>query len=314
LSRWSNDETARSPDSERSPERTTRGDREPSASRDVPRADVRTLSEYRNASDRALDRDCTRHLQLPGRDTSDRVVSRDREYRLRGSEVRLIETIGQYRAVFVADLTRETSDLSGLEHDLKSLELQGLVDTRTITRLGEDDSAHVVALTDEGKSLLDDHRDPERDDGQRYYSGWVKPAELWHDAALYHMVRDVEIELERDGEVVGRVVLDDELKGRAYAELHRLRDDEGHSDDHAREIVSSLQDLHLEDGHFVFPDVRLEIRNGNGDVRTVDLELVTQHYHGAHLGGKASAGFRMFRAGSTGTRGGTPWSPGDYLT
>jgi len=168
-----------------------------------------------------------------------------------------METIGQYRAVFVADLAFETADSSRLEHDLKSLERHGLVDTRTITQLGEDNSARVVALTDEGKSLLDDHRDPEQDGDQRYYGGWVKPAELSHDAALYHMVRDVEIELERHGEVVSRVVLDDELKGRAYAELHRLRDDEGHADGDARVFVSNLQDLHLEDGHFVFPDVRL---------------------------------------------------------
>lgn len=43
-----------------------------------------------------------------------------------------METIGQYRAVFVADVARETSDPSGLEHGLKSLERQGLVDTRPL--------------------------------------------------------------------------------------------------------------------------------------------------------------------------------------
>jgi hypothetical protein len=224
-----------------------------------------------------------------------------------------METVGQYRAVFVEDLARETSDVRRLENDMASLERQGLLEVRTIERLGDAQSADVVALTEEGKSMLDDHRDPDQDRDQHYHGGWVKPAELWHDAALYHMVRDVEIEVDREERDVTRVVLDDELKSRAYAELHCLREDEGLSDSDARALVATVQDLHLEDGHFVFPDVRLEIQDATGDVRTQDLQLVTEHYRGSHLGGKSDAGFRMFRAGSGESRGGTPWSPGDYL-
>src|SRR4051794_25350800 len=102
---------------------------------------------------------------------------------------------------------------------------------------------------------------------------WVKSGELWHDAALYHMVRDVAIEVEREGGNVTRVVLDDEFKSRAYQELHRLRADEGLSDGAAGHLVAAVQDLHLDDGHFVFPDVRLEIEDATGEVRTRDLEL-----------------------------------------
>jgi DNA-binding PadR family transcriptional regulator len=236
------------------------------------------LSESRDAPDRGLDRQREYHLRLPDGETRDRIVSRDREYRLRGSEVNLMETIGRYRAVFVEDLARETSDVPRLDNDLASLERQGLLEVRTIDRLDEARSADVVALTEEGKALLDDHRDPDQDHDQQYYGGWVKPAELWHDAALYHMVRDVEIEVDRDEGDVTRVILDDELKGRAYAELHRLREDEGLSDGNARDLVATVQDLHLEDGHFVFPDVRLEIQDATGNVRTVDLELVTEHF------------------------------------
>jgi hypothetical protein len=59
----------------------------------------------------------------------------------------------------------------------------------------------------------------------------------------------------------------------------------------------------------VFPDVRLEIEDRDGTVRTVDLERVTEHYHRGHIGGKANAGFRMFGGKAASTRGGTPRDP-----
>jgi len=44
----------------------------------------------------------------------------------------------------------------------------------------------------------------------------VKPSEVWHDASLLRMVRQVETELAQEGSRLQRVVLDDELKGSAY--------------------------------------------------------------------------------------------------
>lgn len=274
---------------------------------------MRVLSATRDERDRGLDRIRDHHLQLPDGNTREPVVIRDREYRLRGSEVDLLETIGRYRAVFTDDLARETSDQSRLGQDLASLERQRLIEVRTITRLDPAESADIVALTREGKALLDAHRDPDHDHGQEYYGGWVKPRELWHDAALYRMVREVEIETKRDGGEVRRVVLDDELKSEAFARLHRIRQDEGLSDDSAHRRVVDTLGLHLEYGHFVLPDVRLEIRASDGEVRTVDLEFVTEHYRGGHLGGKSRAGFRMFRSGGGSRKGGTPWDPSKSL-
>ena len=57
------------------------------------------------------------------------------------------------------------------------------------------------------------------------------------------------------------------------------------------------------------PDVRLEIEYPDGSVRTADLELVTEHYHRGHLGGKAAAGFRMYGGRTASPRGGTPQDP-----
>ena len=122
------------------------------------------------------------------------------------------------------------------------------------------------------------------------------------------MVRQVEAELEQQGRRVQRVVLDDELKGSAYRAFQEARS-HGEPDRYARLAVGDAQGLHVDGDRFVFPDVRLEVQDRDGSVRTVDLELVTKDYHRGHLSGKAGAGFRMFGGGSGGSRGGTPHDP-----
>jgi hypothetical protein len=312
VSRWSADDELRSEGVEPSPDRSN--DRVPEVSLDrvSERIEVRTLSEVRDAPDRDRDRNPdAHHFHLPHRDAREPIVHRGHDYRLRGSEVVLMETIGQFRAVFVDDLARETSDEGRLNTDVDSLERQGLLETRTITRLSDEQTADVVALTREGKTLLDDCRDPAHDAGQEYYGGWVKSAELWHDASLFHMVRDVATESEREGVRVTRVILDDELKAIAFRALHRARASPVDSDADAHALVSERFGIAVENGPFVFPDVRLELQDAHGDVRTMDLELVTRHYHAGHLSGKAKAGFRLFRGGQGGgeRRGGTPDDP-----
>jgi hypothetical protein len=247
-------------------------------------------------------------LTLPAGLERETVRDNGREYHLRGSEVDLLERAGQFRVTFTDDLKQNVGDDNRFRDDLRSLKEQGLVAERTVTRLRDGTVADVVSVTSEGKSLLEHHRDPERDAGQVYYSGWVKPGEVWHDASLFRMVCEVESELERTGASVQRVVLDDELKASAYRALHeaRLRED---SDTAARRAVAETQGLHLDSDRFVFPDVRLEVQDGDGTVRYLDLELVTRHYHVGHLSGKAGAGFRMFGGRGDGTRGGRPYDP-----
>jgi hypothetical protein len=277
--------------------------------RDEVAADIRALPERvpsraRDGADEAREHSLT----LPAGRTREPVRDEARLYHLRGSEVDLLEQVARYRAVFVEDAQHDTGDLSRAHTDLASLERQGLVETHTVTRLRDGTVADVVHATGAGKALLDHARDPGRDVGQVYHAGWVKPAEVWHDARLFRMVRQAEAELVRSGEHVRRVVLDDELKARAYEALHEAKS-RGNSAHAAQRAVARAQDLHLDDGHFVFPDVRLEIEGVNGEVRHADLELVTEHYHRGHLGGKAAAGFRMYGGKGSSSRGGTPHDP-----
>src|SRR5216683_714181 len=95
----------------------------------------------------------------------DREPVRDeaRVYHLRGSEVDLLERAACFRSVFTDDLRRASGDEAGASTDLRSLERQGLIEERTVTRLRDGAVADVIAVTDEGKALLDHHRDPRQD-------------------------------------------------------------------------------------------------------------------------------------------------------
>ena len=278
--------------------------REPSQDDDGPR--IHALPERGALRTRDTDHTPREHaLTLPSGPSREPVRDEARLYHLRGSEVELLERVGRYRAVFIDDLQADAKDVTRARTDVASLGRQGLIETRTATRLRDGAVADVVSVTHAGKALLDHHRDQARDLGQVYHAGWVKPAEVWHDASLFRMVRQAEHDVVGEGDHLRRVVLDDELKARAYQALHEARAD-GHSAEEAHRVVAATQHLHVENGQFAFPDVRLEIADREGVVRTEDLELVTEHYHRGHMGGKAAAGFRMYGGASASTRGGTP--------
>jgi hypothetical protein len=270
---------------------------------------IRPLPDRVSLRTRDIDQGEREHrLTLPSGLHREPVRDDARVYNLRGSEVDLLERAARYRAVFTDDLKHDTGNADRFRDDLRSLKHQHLIEERTVTRVRDGKVADVVTVTRGGKALLDHHRDLQHDRGQVYYAGWVKPAEIWHDASLFRMCREIEPELEREGGHIRRVVLDDELKARAYRALHEARKEQDTSDD-ARSTVAAVQGLHVEDDRFVFPDVRLEIEDSDGTVRDIDLELVTEHYHRGHVGGKAAAGFRMFGGSSSSARGGTPRDP-----
>ena len=162
------------------------------------------------------------HLTLPDGREREEVRESGRVYHLRGSEVDLRERTGRFRVTFTDDLKHDSGH-AGFDEDLRSLKERGQIDERTVTHFREGTVADVVSVRPAGQSLLDHHRDPDHDQGQVYYGGWVKLSEVWHDARLFRMVCEVESELAREGASVQRVVLDDELKADAFRALHEAR-------------------------------------------------------------------------------------------
>jgi DNA-binding MarR family transcriptional regulator len=152
------------------------------------RDDARWPERDRDERERAVDpRDAfARHLHLPRGLEREIVRDRDREYTLRGSESRTLATVGVFRVVSSRDLRdhhdRPADPRSG---DLRHLREQGLVETVRVPGYRE----HAVTLTKEGRSLLEHHRDRDRDHQQTFYAGVRRERELEHDVQVYRASR-----------------------------------------------------------------------------------------------------------------------------
>ncbi len=164
----------------------------------------------------------TRDLELPrGRDRH-RVLARDSDVTLRGSEVRALATVGAFRVVPAGDL-RDGQDrpLDPHRGDLRHLRDSGLVDTIpaiangralvVLTERGRDvlernrwSSVHREDLEwaaverefDNGRDVDDDRRKPEEPKARQEFCAGVRsgrhtrfavhrPRELTHDAQVY---------------------------------------------------------------------------------------------------------------------------------
>ena len=258
-----------------------------------------------------LDEDhLTRGLALPHGDEREIVAFRDREYSLNGSEARALAAVGAFRAVDVSDLEHGADAFHG---DWRSLREQGLLTHETLT--DRNGARHVVALTRDGKDLLDTHA-ASRSDGrqQAYYAGIVKPRELAHDARLYGAYKEEAARIEREGGRVTRVVLDYELKRDYQKFLNRDDRPDDATLDRDRATFAAVNDLKVIHGHLELPDLRIEYVDEDGRLEHRDVELLTEHYSRGQLAGKSRAGFTCYRAagrrgGGQSRRGDTPFDP-----
>jgi hypothetical protein len=248
-------------------------------------------------------------FSLPsGRDRQS-VWGRDRSYRLRDTESHTLETIGTFHVVFDRDLRdgRYRGDEDRLDEDLTSLTGQGLVEARTLHSGRPGRGLRVLALTEAGRNLLDDHRTASFGrDGERaheVHAGFRKRSDLIHNASLYRMYQVEVAAIERNGGAIRRVDLEDDLKREVY---RRARLTPGLSEDRRDErLAESARGCHIPvvDGHLEFPDVRVEYDSPGGRSGRVDLELVTAAYRSGAIAAKAAAGFTMYSADGCASRG-----------
>jgi DNA-binding MarR family transcriptional regulator len=285
----------------------SRGDR--TDERDDPsrRTDDRDVSRIREKRDPYSPAD---GLALPRGPHREDVRFHDRTYSLRGSETRALATVGAFRVVPADDLGTRTHGRDVWHGDLDRLAKQGLVEHTRISINHRPTS--VVALTRDGKALLEAHREArEGRASQRYHAGLVKPRELGHDAQIYRLYQAEAAHIEREGGHVRRVVLDYELK-REYQTFLQRR---GHHDDASgAEAFGAEHQLPVSNGHLELPDLRIEYETEDGRIEQRDVELVTEHYSRGQLAGKAKSGFKLYGSGSrlrggNSRHGGSPIDP-----
>jgi DNA-binding MarR family transcriptional regulator len=260
-------------------------------------------------------------LRLPRGRARGRVQLHRQTYRLRGSEVRALATVGAFRVVPAEDLRDGSGRRSHAGGgDVYRLREAGLV--RTLPHIVGHHRTTLVALTERGRDLLERHRVAGEGREQVFYAGAVKPRELTHDSHAYRAYLQAAERLTASGGRVRRVVLDYELK-RDYQRFLQERNRARRSGrpDHEEEVPTvadwaRVHDLPEVDDHVQFPDVRIEYEQPDGRWAIEDVEVLTPHYRGAMAAAKARSGFTCYRSsglgrvgGRSGRSGGRPFDP-----
>ena len=252
-------------------------------------------------ANRSSDDAFTRHLALPDGQEREQVGN----YRLRGSEIRTLATVGAFRVVPRNDLERQSLTTP---RELDRLRQAGLIST-TPYMIGRRRTT-IVTLTREGLELLEQHRrDCRPDEQQAFYSGVARTREISHDSRLYAAYLQAQERVTVAGGKVRRVVLETELKREYQRFLQEPNRGQHHSAGlprRDREAISnwaSDRSLPVIRGSVRFPDLRIERESPDGALAREDVEIVTDNYRGAHAASTAAAGFKCHRLTSTRVRG-----------
>jgi len=246
------------------------------------------------------------HVDLPRGPDREHVHVHDHDYTLRGSEARTLTTVGAFRVVPANDL-RDKFDhsLDPRNGELWHLRESGLVNTVRLDR-----NTIVVTLTKEGRDLLESSRHSDAPDRQAFHAGIQRPRELKHDAQVYRAYLHEADRLRGEGANIHRVILDNELKAEYQEFLQERNRDREDSDGRPDRKVEEIQEWAIDhslpcdnEGHVQFPDVRIEY-DIEGRDHTLDVEVMTPQYRGAHARAKSSAGFSCYGTGGGGRGGG----------
>ena len=219
---------------------------------------------------------------------------------LRPEEKRLLLEVGKFRVVSARDLAQSlyAGNDGRLKRDLLYLRQNRLVDVHVLNarrdgRAEEVKRFEAVTLTKTARKFIE--KSGELHDGQRVYSGLVKPREAEHDCQIYRAYLKETERIEREGGRNPRVKLDFELKANVQRGTYLARKAEPDRDlvDVKAEIAQQLN-LALMDNKVVIPDARIEYDLPSGGTAQIDIEVATSAYRHGHIAGKAQAGFRLY--------------------
>jgi hypothetical protein len=218
---------------------------------------------------------------------------RDREYKLRESEVAALIEIAKFRTVRTADLIeiQYKGDTVRAAQDLRNLTAQGLIQRRTLAGTEKD---QLLTVTRQARSFLEHNRPQNLAANQSLHHGFVKPREARHDAALYRLYKKAAEKIEKEGGGKLRVVLDYELKQDLYRDRAKLKSLPPSEQSARQEEIAKDHGLRVVDGKIPLPDLRIEYETRDHEQARVDLELATRDYRGNQLAEKGKAGFSIY--------------------
>jgi len=219
---------------------------------------------------------------------------------IRPEEQQLLMEVGKFRVITVADLTKHiyAGNESTLRRDLQFLKENHLVETHFLNARRDGRSASVtrfeaVTLTKTARKLL--IKTGSVPDGQRIYSGLVKPREAEHDSQIYGAYLKEAAGIERSGGKILRVKLDFELKAAINRAVYLAQKAEPKKD--AIQIKANVAEqfnLKVFHNRVVIPDARIEYEQPSGGSAQVDIEVATAAYRHGHIAHKIQAGFRLY--------------------
>ncbi len=243
-----------------------------------------------------------------------------------------LELLGDFRVVSYRDIQRECFDGHGFTSGqaVRHLQSEGLVEVHTVQprRAGRGSSGHgfkVLALTATGAARVRERRRARGCD-RRVWQGMVKRRELEHDAGVTELVLDTVDRVKSLGGTVVSVRLEAELKAEVARSVS-VADGRGLDPAAARSRAARALAVPVDEaGGCCFPDALVEVRDADGEVSSLALELVTGSYSRRQVrrkmqmgmvlashGGKLAGLARSILSGNFGGRVRRVWRPGTEL-
>ena len=184
-----------------------------------------------------------------------------------------------------------------------ALEEQGLIERRSVRPIGSKPngaakSFQVLALTAKGAEVCDRKRREAGKPGGRVWSGFVRPREFAHDAAVSDLVLSVQERVEACGGAVRGVRMEAELKG-ALARAEEAAGGNSGSRRKARLAAAAAVGVPVVDGEIHLPDAVVEVTDDAGHEVGIQLEVATGKYSAAQVQAKLQAGMVVAFAGAT---------------
>ena len=203
----------------------------------------------------------------------------------------VLTDVGTFRTVALEDIARYhyQGNIAQALNAMNGFARMGLIEYRS-TRPGP---VTYVTLTDHGCRAVRS-RSSKNYPLRNFSSGFVRPRDARHDAALYGLYQQQSSQIAARSGRVTRIVLEADLVRTINRRLSKIRHlTQSEQLEHKQAIAQELG-LRVVNGKIPIPDLRLEYEGPDHEQGKVDLELVTENYHRGSLAFKAQAGFAMY--------------------